>query len=170
MGLFDRFKKKTVSVDEMINRANRWTNIYMNQYAIQNNVDIKNGIHLFNTWVIWDYCLNNDLIEHGCHKDFLAKVLAFIWKTKDISGEEFLALYQNRFSLYKKEMRGLLSSTSHFPFDLYFAIYKNQYSLDHTKNIDMAKDARKDEMCEFTSKFINFWNVINLELVTQYKK
>ena len=172
MGLFDKFSKKKVSIDEIIDNANRWTNLYMNQYAIRNSVDIKNGIYLFNTWAIWTHCLHNDLIDNpkGCHMEFLTHVLAFLMKTKDISGDEFLSLYQNRFSLYQKEIREL-KNPQFYPFGLYSAICKNQYKLNQTVNIEnLVNDNESDVFIEFTNKFIKFWNIINSELITKYKK
>ena len=171
MKLFDSFLKKKVSVDEMVDNANRWTNLYMNQYSIRDNTDIKNGIYLFNTWVIWTHCLQNNLIDNpkGCHRDFLANVLVFLMKTKDISGERFLSLYQDRFSLYQKEIRGL-KEPQFYPFGLYSAICKNQYSLNQTINMeDIFRHNESDDFIEFTDKFIKFWNVINSELLTKYK-
>lgn len=176
MGIFNFFSKKMISTKEMISIVDKWTDIYMNQYTTQKNKDIENEIYLFNSWIVWDFCLNNNLMknsrEHG--DEYIANIQYFINQTKNISPEEILFLYQNRYKIYKNDISGLLNSnypkTKQFiPFSLYCAIYKNQYSHYPSENINMYDNLISDDLHEFTGRLIKYWNKVNSELITKHK-
>ena len=46
MGIFDFLKtKKTPSVEEMMEKASDWTDVYMSRFAIQRGSDIKSVLY-----------------------------------------------------------------------------------------------------------------------------
>lgn len=174
--------------------AERWSEIYMEKYAINNmpepwspfprsesekikynSVDTKNEILIFCSWAAWDYCLNHDLISKfkDDAMEYIVAVSEKVSKTHNIDAIEFFNLYRNRFAIYKTDIRGLLKShypqtPQYMPVSLYTAFYKKQYKIftnPESSFIDEGEDFEK-----FMNGFIPFWNELNRELMNNFKE
>lgn len=176
MDIYDMLSRNNLSSNEMLDLSMKWTNMYMDKYTVQLSNDIKNEVYLFNTWVVWDYFLNKGSISDPKEESlyYQGNILLFITQTKNISAKEFIVLYMSRFKLYNRNMKGLLSSnypeTKQFiPTEIYYAIYINQYAIDPIQNENIHGNLITDDVLEFTGNFISYWNVINNELITNFK-
>lgn len=52
---------------------------------------------------------------------------------------------------------------------LYGALYKSAF-LDENPYFDCSMYNEFGEVCEFMDKFIEFWNKVNIELLSNYKQ
>lgn len=167
MGLFDIFnKKKTVSINEMMTKAIQWKNDYITNYSIKTTVNSEKAVFMFCAWAAWDYCLNSDKLPSGDPgTEFLASVQVYTGLDKTMFPDSFIELYKTRFHIFKSDIRGLASShypqtKQYIPFALYCVFCKNPLELDPTIGVDQNDMAIFDEVVEFTSKFVTFWNKI----------
>lgn len=168
MGFWDFFKSKNKTNMQMVEFANKWSDIYLQNHAIKKNDDVKNAALIFCSWAVWDYCMNNDMLPKGNKNDvannFIATVCAFVSNTHEIDVLDFVELYKNRFGIYKMDIRGLLNShypqtRQYIPTSLYVAFYKKVYTPFTDPGISFIDE--DEQIMDFVGKFIPFWNKLN---------
>ncbi len=172
MGIFDWFssKKKEVSIQEMRNMTERWASDYAKNYRVSGKGVMEHELYMFCGWIVWDYMLNNGYLPENAHKDFMPFIHEKVNKVKKLTDDEFYAFYGRRFKLYKGEMGRLRSSNKPYLMEsLYGALYKAIF-LDEDTYYDCSMFNEMGEICEFMDKFIEFWNKVNKELLSNYKR
>ena len=169
MSIFDIFRsKQKKSIPQMIQFADKWSDIYLQKYSIKKNADVKNAALIFCSWAVWDYCMNNDMLPSGNKNDiannYIATVCAYVGNTHEMDALDFLELFKNRFGIFKSDIRGLLNShypqtRQYIPISLYVAFYKKTYTPFSDPGLSFIDE---DEIImDFVGKFITFWNNLN---------
>lgn len=171
MGLFDLFNQKSVaSVPAMMDLVYKYAAEYMDNYSIRKDQDAENAVFMFCSWAVWNHCLNNDLLpSKDCHYDYLAEVLYHISLNHSISETEFLLLYQNRFKIYKSEIRVLEVSEYDYPLTkLYICFHKQQYLLVDSDSDTCMENGDWSVLGTFAQKFTDFWKKIKYDLTISF--
>ncbi len=172
MGLFDWLspKKKVISIQEMRSMTERWVSYYANNYRVSGKVVMEHELYMFCGWIVWDYMLNNGYLSKNAHETFFPFIHEKVNKVKKLSNDEFYRFYGRRFKIYKSELRKLrLSDKPYLMETLYGALYKSAF-LDENPYFDCSMYNEFGEVCEFMDKFIEFWNKVNIELLSNYKQ
>lgn len=169
MGLFDLFKKdKEVSIEEMMAIAQKWTDVYMSQFALRKGDSIRSATFIFCSWAIWTYYLQNNRVPKGdIANRYIASTCAFSGLRAELDVVAFADLFKTRFYIFKTDMRGLAEShypetKQYIPYTTYCAFYHNQLSHNPTAGVD--RWLYDDELHEFTGKLIEFWNRMHSNL------
>lgn len=163
----------------MMERAEKWTKEYFSTSFRTSDPFIlwtKQEVFLFNAWAAWNYCLERDLIANKTQEtatEFIASVAVHSERDKDLDLIRFFELFQSRFAIYKKDIRGMLNSNypktkMYFPVQIYCAFYHNQYHIDVLDDIDPYDII--DEMDDFMPHFIKHWNSINKDMEKSWGK
>lgn len=172
MGLFDwlSLKKKEVSIQEMRNLTEKWASDYTQNYRVSGKGVMEHELYMFCGWIVWDYMLNNGYLPENAHETYLPFIHEKVNKVKKLSDDEFYSFYGRRFKLYKSELRRLRTSDRPYLMEtLYGALYKSMF-LEEDTYYDAALNDEIGEICEFMDKFIAFWNKVNKELLSNYKR
>lgn len=177
MGIFDFLKaKKTPSVEEMMEKASDWTDVYMSRFAIQRGPDIKSAAFVFTAWAVWDYCLRRDLLPKGDVANmYIASTLVYSgFDSKIKDPVDFIEIFKTRFKIFQTDMKGLSNSDyprtkQYLPFGIFCTIYKNQLSLNPTAGVDPHDLDTGEELHNFTGGFLKYWNMLIADLEESYK-
>src|SRR5574344_1598308 len=176
MGVFDFLKtKKNPTVEEMMQKASEWTDVYMSRFALQQKPDVKSAAFVFTSWAVWDYCLNNDRLPKGDVANmYIASTLIYSGFDRKIDVVDFLEVFKTRFKIFKADMTGLANShypqtKQYLPFGIFCTIYKNQLSLNPTAGVDPHDYDTSEELHNFTGGFIKYWNLLLADLEKSYK-
>lgn len=167
MGLFNIFKK-TISVNQMMEKATTWTNSFMEQYVkseVKNRELVKGEVFLFNAWTVWKYCLEHDLLKQSSKtaNTFISSAYVYSGADKIMDVTDFYPIFKSRYGMYSDEISGLLNSKypqtkQYIPFSLFCAIFKNQFKSNVTSGYSMNDIDIMDEVLEFTGNIIKHWN------------
>lgn len=176
MGIFDFFKsKRNPSIEDMMEKASGWTDIYMDRFALQRKPDVKSAAFVFTSWAVWDYCLRNDRLPKGnVANQYIASTLIYSGFGSKIDVVDFLEVFKTRFKIFKTDMTGLSNSDyprtkQYLPFGIFCSIYKNQLSLNPTAGVNLHDYDTSEELHDFTGGFIKYWNMLLADLEESYK-
>lgn len=171
MGLFDWLlpKKKKVSIQEMRSMTERWASDYAKNYRVSSKGLVEHELYMFCGWIVWDYMLNNGYLPKN-NDEFLLFLHEKVSKVKKMSDIDFFAFYGRRVGMYRDELKHLRTSSKPYLMEsLYGALYETFFLEDETY-YDTALNDEIGEICEFMDKFIAFWNKVNKELLSNYKR
>ena len=170
MGLFDwLLPKKKASVQEMRNMTERWASDYAKNYRVSGKGLVEHELYMFCGWIVWDYMLNNGYLPKN-NDEFLLFLQEKVSKVKKMSDIDFFAFYGRRSGMFRDELKRLRASSKPYLMEsLYGALYETFFLEDETY-YDVALNDEMGEICEFMDKFIAFWNKVNKELLSNYKK
>lgn len=171
MGLFDIFSsKKVVTSETMKDLTTKWALDYSKNFRVKSQGVFEHEVYMFCGWIAWDYMLNNGYLPKDAESNFLGFIHEKVNKVRQISHEEFIHLFTCRMKMYKYELKRLRTSAQPYLMEsLYGALYKTIF-LEEETYYDCGLYDEFGEICEFMDNFINFWNKVNKELLSNYKK
>lgn len=176
MGLLDFLKgKNPPTIEDMMNKASAWTDIYMECYALRRNSKVKGSIFVFTSWAIWHHCLHNNLLPKGdIANQYIASTLVYSGFDEQLDVLEFFEIFKTRFKIFSIDMNGLANShypqtKQYLPFATYCTIYQKPFALEPTSGIDPYDYEVSEELHEFTGGLIQYWNKLTKDLQKSYK-
>lgn len=171
MGLFSFFSsKKEVTSETMKELTSKWALDYTQNFRIKSQGVFEHEIYMFCGWIAWDYMLNNGYLPKDAKTNFLGFIHEKVNHAKQISDDEFMHLFTCRVRMYKDELKRLrMSSQPYLMESLYGALYKTIF-LEKETYYDCGLSDEIGEICEFMDNFIDFWNKVNKELLSNFKK
>ena len=168
--IFDAFKTKRVTIETMMEKASEWTEIYMHQYALCSDTNVKSAMFVFTSWAVWNYCLQSDkLLNDNIATQYISATLVYSGFSEHVDVIDFVEIFKSRFRIFNQDLTGLCNSKypnakQFIPFELYCSIYKNQLSINPTEGVDVNDHETLEAVSEFTITFSQFWNSFSKDI------
>lgn len=184
MGLFDFFKKRTansgiVPIPDMISFGLEWREKFMEKCAIKNNSGVRAESLMFCCWYIWHHCMQKGRVsrDQSYAYDFFAHLMAYLQDddTRFENLDFFMPLFQNRYSIFKTDLLGLVNShypqtKQYLPILTYkaFCLKPMQILNESESSLSSLTMAQDEEMTTFIGNLISFVNEMNKDLKERF--